>query len=136
MSISDPEAQIEWMVRLFYERGLADPVLAPIFRAHIHEWETHIRIVTDFWSGVILGTKRYAGNAFGPHAKLDFAPEAFDHWLRCLESAARDSLSPEHADRAIAVARHMAQSFKVGIFPFTDAQGRPARKPPGSASRG
>jgi hemoglobin len=129
MSGSDPEAQIEWMVRLFYARGLADPVLGPIFRAHIHDWDTHIRTVSDFWSGVVLGTTRYTGNAFGPHVKLDFAPVAFEHWLACLESAARESLSPPHAERAIGVARHMAQSFKVGIFPFQDAEGKPSRRP-------
>jgi hemoglobin len=125
----DPEAQIDWMVRLFYERGLADPVLGPIFRGAIHDFDTHIPTVCDFWSGVILGTKRYTGNAFGPHARLSFEPEAFDRWLAVFESAARDALQPAHAERAIGVARHMAQSFKVGIFPFTDADGRPSRQP-------
>lgn len=129
MSDTDPEATIEWMVRLFYERGLADPVLGPIFRDAIHDWDTHIPLVADFWSGVILGTQRYKGNAYGPHMRLRFEPEAFEHWLATFESAARDALSPAHAERAIGVARHMAQSFKVGLFPFTDAQGRPSRVP-------
>ena len=113
------EEAIERMVRLFYERGFADEVLGPIFRDAIHDWEPHIAIVCDFWSGVIHGTKRYTRNAFGPHAKLKFEPEAFERWLATFESAARDALAPEDAARAIAVARHMAQSFKVGLFPFT-----------------
>ena len=125
----EPEAAIERMVRLFYERGLADPVLGPIFRGAIHDWDAHIPVVCDFWSGVILGTRRYAGNAFGPHAKLSFEPEAFDRWLAVFESAARDALAQPHAERAIGVARHMAQSFKVGLFPFTGPDGRPSRKP-------
>jgi len=123
------EAAVERMVRLFYERGLRDDVLGPIFRAAIHDWEPHIALVADFWSGVVHGTGRYRGNAFAPHAKLDFAPEAFEHWLATFESAARDALAPQDAQAAIAVARHMAQSFRVGIFPFTDQDGRPARKP-------
>lgn len=126
---AEREAAIERMVRLFYERGLQDGVLAPIFRGAIHHWEPHIRAVADFWSGVVLGTRRYAGNAFAPHVKLDFAPEAFERWIAVFESAARDALAPADAERAIGVARHMAQSFKVGLFPFTDAHGRPARKP-------
>jgi hemoglobin len=131
----DPEAAIACMVRLFYERGLADPVLGPIFRDAIHDWDTHIPTVCDFWSGVILGTRRYGGNAFGAHAKLRFGPEAFEHWLAVFESAARDALIPAHAERGIGVARHMAQSFKVGLFPFSDADGRPSRTPPTPRSR-
>ena len=125
----EQEAAIERMVRLFYERGLRDEVLAPIFRGAIHDWEPHIALVADFWSGVVHGTGRYRGNAYAPHAKLDFGPEAFEHWLATFESAARDALAQPDADTAIGVARHMAQSFRVGIFPFTDKAGRPARKP-------
>jgi len=125
----EQEAAIERMVRLFYERGLRDDVLGPIFRGAIHDWEPHIAVVADFWSGVVHGTGRYRGNAYAPHAKLDFGPEAFERWLATLESAARDALAAPDADTAIRVARHMAQSFRVGIFPFTDKAGRPARKP-------
>ncbi|MCC7549828.1 MAG: group III truncated hemoglobin [Burkholderiales bacterium] len=123
------EAAIERMVRLFYERGLRDDVLGPIFRAAIHDWEPHIAIVADFWSGAVHGTGRYRGNAFAPHARLDFGPEAFERWLAAFESAARDALAAPDADVAIRVARHMAQSFRAGIFPFTGKDGRPSRTP-------
>lgn len=123
------EAAIQRMVRLFYQRGLDDAVLGPIFRGAIHDWEPHIALVCDFWSGVIHGTGRYRGNAYAPHARLDFAPEAFEHWLATFESAARDALAPQDAETALRVARHMVQSFRIGLFPFTDKSGRPARKP-------
>lgn len=125
----DQERAIERMVRLFYERGRVDPVLGPIFNAAIHDWEAHIAIVRDFWLGVVHGADRYKGNAFAPHMKLRFEPEAFDHWVATLESAARDALAPEDAAIAIRVARHMAGSFKAGLFPFTGADGKPARIP-------
>jgi len=125
----EQEAAIERMVRLFYEYGLRDEVLGPIFRAAIHDWEPHIALVADFWSGAVHGTGRYRGNAFAPHAKLDFDPEAFAHWLAAFERAAREALAPQDADIAVRVARHMSQSFRAGIFPFTDKQGRPSRKP-------
>ena len=122
-------ASVERMVRLFYERALVDDVLGPIFREAIHDWEPHIATVRDFWSSVLHGTGRYQGNAFTPHAKLRFEPEAFDRWLSVFESAAIDALSREDAEKAIRVARHMAESFKAGIFPFTGADGRPSRLP-------
>ncbi|KPK33695.1 MAG: hypothetical protein AMJ66_05110 [Betaproteobacteria bacterium SG8_40] len=126
---NEKEAAIERMVRLFYERSLADEVLGPIFREAIHDWEPHIKVVADFWSGVIHGTGRYRGNAYAPHMKLKFEPEAFDHWLAAFESAATDELAPPDAQTAIRVARHMANSFKAGIFPFTDKDGKPSRLP-------
>ena len=131
----DAQATVERMVRLFYERALANEVLGPIFRGAIHDWETHIATVRDFWSGVLHGTDRYKGNAFAPHAKLRFEPEAFDHWLAVFESAARDALSHEDAEKAMRIARHMAESFKVGLFPFTGPDGRPSRTPQSRTSR-
>ena len=131
----DAQPTVERMVRLFYERALADEVLGPIFRGAIHDWETHIATVRDFWSGVLHGTDRYKGNAFAPHMKLRFEPEAFDHWLMVFESAARDALSHEDAEKAMRIARHMAESFKVGLFPFTGPDGRPSRTPQSRTSR-
>lgn len=118
------------MVRLFYRHALADDVLAPIFRGAIHDWDAHIALVADFWSGAMFGTERYRGNAFAPHTTLRFEPEAFEHWIVAFESAANEALSAAHAEKAIRIARHMAQSFKAGLFPFTGADGRPSRVAP------
>jgi truncated hemoglobin YjbI len=59
----EQEAAIERMVRLFYQRALANETLGPIFREAIHDWGPHIKTVSDFWSGVIHGTGRYRSNA-------------------------------------------------------------------------
>jgi hemoglobin len=126
---AEQEGAIDRMVRLFYERALADPVLAPIFRAAIHDWEPHIKRVADFWSDVIHGTDRYHGNAFAPHLKLEFDVDAFDHWLGVFESAANDTLEHDDAAKAIRIARHMADSFRSGLFPFTDKDGKLSRNP-------
>ncbi len=127
---SEQEAAIERMVQLFYQRARADAVLGPIFREAIHDWESHVKVVADFWSGVIHGTSRYRGNAYAPHMRLKFAPEAFEQWLKVFESAVVDALAPADAVTAMRVAHHMANSFKAGLFPFTDEAGRASRQPP------
>ena len=126
---SAQEAAIDRMVRLFYERALADPMLGPLFREAIHDWEGHIALVRDFWSGAIHGTGRYTGNAFAPHMKLRIEPDAFGHWLAAFEGAANNALAPQDAGKAVRIARHMAESFKLGLFPFTTAEGKPSRVP-------
>ena len=40
--LDDAEHAIERMVRLFYERGRADPVLAPIFNAAVLRKLSHV----------------------------------------------------------------------------------------------
>lgn len=123
----DQEAAITKMVRLLYQHGLADEVLGPIFRDAIHEWPAHMTVVADFWSGAIHGTDRYRGNAFAPHTRLKFEPEAFANWLSAFEAAASEALAPTDAATAMRVARHMVKSFEAGLFPFTGPDGRPSR---------
>jgi hemoglobin len=130
MTDSDREVRVTRLVERFYELGRQDPVLAPIFEAAIHDWPEHIRIVADFWSHHLFGTSRYQGNPFGAHMRLDFPPEAFGHWLAAFEQAAHDTLRPMEAEIAVSRANHMSHSFRVGLFPYTDAAGRPSRKPP------
>lgn len=125
----EQDAAVERMVRRFYELGLADAVLGPIFRQAIHDWEPHIATVRDFWCGSIYGATRYGGNSFAPHQRLRFEPEAFAHWLAAFETAAGECLPAADAERAIKVARHMAKSFESGLFPFKGPDGRPSRTP-------
>ena len=120
---------IEHMVRLFYERAFEDPVLGPIFFDEIHDLEPHILRVADFWSDHLRGTKKYEGKVYAVHMRLKFEPEAFDNWLRAFEGAANEALEAADAAKAIRIARHMAGSFKVGLFPFTGKDGRPSRTP-------
>jgi len=73
---------------------------------------------------MIHGTQRYRGNTFGVHMKLKFEPAAFEHWIVAFESAANEALEPDDAAKATRIARHMAQSFKVGLFPFAGPDGK------------
>ncbi|OAN44806.1 hypothetical protein A6A04_08300 [Paramagnetospirillum marisnigri] len=124
------EAQITELVRRFYEIGRAHPVLGPLFEAAIPDWEGHMVIVADFWSKALLGTDRYRGNVFSSHMRLPVEPEHFDQWLEVFQQAAGETLPPPLARSAIARARHMTDSIRVGLFPYRDKDGKPTRKPP------
>lgn len=110
--------RVERMVRRFYELGLADPVLGPIFRNAIHDWEPHIAVVRDFWSGAIHGTQRYLGNAYAPHARIDFTHDAFAHWLQAFETASQEVLLPAEAETAIRIARHHGAQLRGRVVPL------------------
>ncbi len=125
----DLEQRIDRMVHRFYELGDSDPLLGPVFRA-IPDRDGHLRTVVDFWSANLLGTGRYHGNAFGVHMRLPIEPDSFDRWVAVLDQAAGETLPPDLAARAVGQAKGMAECFKIGLFPWRDADGKPCRRRP------
>ena len=123
------EAAIRAFVLRFYEISRADPELGPLFEAHIKDWDAHVKIVSDFWSTALLGTKRYPGNAYTAHIGLPVEEQHFTRWLNALDRAGQDTLPPDLAERSMARARHMAMSFKTGLLPFKQPDGRWTREP-------
>ena len=123
------EEQIAEMVRRFYRQVLPDDRLRPIFDAAITDWDTHHRVVQDFWSRTLLDTDRYRGHPYPVHAQLPLQPEHFDIWLELFRKAAREVLPADSAARAIARAEHMAESFKAGMFSFPRYEGPKLWKP-------
>ncbi|MBY6242512.1 group III truncated hemoglobin [Methylosinus sp. Sm6] len=123
------ETAISAFVRGFYDKGLADPLIGPVFAA-IPDLDGHLAIIENFWSKSLLRTERYEGHPFSVHVNLPIEPEHFTRWLELFVEAARESLPTTQAEQAIAKATHMAQCFQGGLFPFTGADGRPSRHPP------
>jgi hemoglobin len=117
------EQHIVELVRRFYERAMADDRLRPVFEAAIFDWDLHHRTVADFWSKVLLDTGRYEGHPYQMHAQLPLKPEHFELWLGLFEQTAREVLPEDTAGRAIARAKHMAESFKAGMFSFPVYEG-------------
>jgi hemoglobin len=75
--IGGPEA-VHAAVDQFYERVLADPLLAPYFEGiEMKRLKGHQRA---FIAAAIGGPDRYVGRSMGAaHAGLDITPEAFAH---------------------------------------------------------
>ena len=122
------EAAIERLVRRFYEKGDADDLLGPIFRA-IPELEHHLVVIMDFWSRQLIATDRYEGRPFPPHWKLPIEPQHFDRWMALFGETAREELPADLADKAIEKAGHMSTAFQAGLFPLRGPDGRPMRLP-------
>jgi hemoglobin len=123
------EDAIAACVRQFYAKARQDALLGPVFNDKVEDWDLHLRIVADFWSRALLGTDRYQGKPFVVHAHLPVELEHFDRWLALFEETARATMPTDLAGKAIEKARHVAASFKAGIFPFVDKDGTPARRP-------
>ncbi len=127
--IETVESAIRRCVAEFYRAGRADPLLGPIFEAHIAEWDDHLRLVENFWSKTLLGTDRYSGFPYPVHVPMPLTPAHIKRWVELFTAAAQATLPPAYAEQACAKARHMGESFTSGLFPFRDRNGKPSRHP-------
>lgn len=110
------EAMIARLVHAFYARIRADAVLGPIFTREIADWEPHLAKMCDFWSSVVLMTKRYDGRPVPAHVKIEGLDHAhFARWLALFEETAREACPPAAADLFVDRARRIAQSLQLSL---------------------
>lgn len=110
------------LVNTFYDKIKNDEKLGPIFNGMINDWDTHIKLLTDFWSTQLFIEKTYHGNPIEVHRKVDaFANHSINehhfgawlnHWIQTLD---------EHfeGDNVFILknrARKMASFIHVDIF--------------------
>jgi hemoglobin len=105
------------LVRAFYARVRADPVLGPIFDSAIGDrWGVHLAKLTDFWSSVMLMTGRFKGSPMAVHAALPRAePVDFQRWLALFRHTALETCPADAAALFCAKAEMIAQSLQLGI---------------------
>jgi hemoglobin len=113
------EAVLERVVRRFYARTLQDPLIGPVFSAHVDDWEVHYQKMVDFWASVGLLAGRYHRNALAAHRPFALVPEQFDRWLTLFDATLREECSPHGADHLGGVARRIAGSLAARLC--TDA---------------
>ena len=109
------DAMIERLVRTFYARVQADPLIGPVFAARIEDWDAHIAKLCAFWSSVALMTGRYHGQPMQAHLELPVAAEHFDRWIAIFEATASELCPPAAATHFIDRARRIADSFELGM---------------------
>jgi hemoglobin len=94
MNSNDVEnaADLEAIVRLFYERMLKDPIIGFIFVDVVKiELETHLPVIVDFWFDVLFKARQspprtlYRGNTLQKHLAVNelvsLKPGHFTRWL-------------------------------------------------------
>lgn len=102
----DSREDIVVLVDAFYAKVQADGKLAPVF-AHVN-WETHLPVMYDFWSSLLLGDKSYRGNPFEKHKALPIDAHHFSQWLKLFQETVdlhfEGSKAREVKDRAQSIA--------------------------------
>lgn len=117
-------ADIDVLVRRFYERALSDAALAPVFDVlAVVGLDEHLVVVGDFWEQILFRTTRYDG-AFIPvhralHGHHGLTSARFERWLALWTENVDAHFAGANADRAKikadAMARSLARSLGVGM---------------------
>ncbi|RZS80897.1 group III truncated hemoglobin [Pigmentiphaga kullae] len=109
------DEEIARLVSAFYARVRRDDKLGPIFEAHVDDWDSHLSKLTDFWSSILRGTRRYGGTPMTRHAALpDLDETLFARWLELFDLTAGEQQNQAMAARARVMARRIAQSLWLG----------------------
>ena len=90
----DSRQNIEAFVDLFYERILADELLAPIFMdVAAVDLDVHLPHIKDYWCKLLLGERAYRRHTMNIHRQLHgkrpLGAEDFQRWLNLYQHCGR-----------------------------------------------
>ncbi len=113
------EEDLTPLLLAFYAALEGDPLLAPYFAPL--DMREHIPRISDFWSTLLFGTRRYSGNAFAPHQRLEgLTAEHFSRWVATLEHTVDQRYRGPISHRMKEIAHRIAYAMqlRLGISPF------------------
>lgn len=119
----ETRADCERLVRAFYGRALADPIIGFLFTDVAQlDLEAHVPRITNFWDTILLGARSYGGGAFRPHIELNFKVPLtrghFDRWLHLWAMTVDELFAGERAELAKAHAIRVAAAFESRLRTF------------------
>lgn len=108
------EADIRNLVNAFYGKVRQDELLAPVFEPVIGEqWDHHLERMTDFWSTLLLYTKKFSDDPLTKHLPLALTKEHFDRWLLLFHGTVDDLFQGQIAENAKKRANSIARIMKA-----------------------
>ncbi|MGZ6638041.1 MAG: group III truncated hemoglobin [Solirubrobacteraceae bacterium] len=116
----------ERLVRVFYGRALADPIIGFIFVDVARlDLEAHVPRITSFWETILLGGQSYSGGAFRPHAVLNSRVRLrrghFERWLWLWSTTVDELFAGGRAELAKSHAVRVANAFHARLDGLTVA---------------
>ncbi len=106
------ETEISNLVERFYAKVRVDPDIGPVFNDAVQNWDTHLALLKDFWSTVLLTTGRYKGNPLLAHFPLPIEERYFARWLELFSETANEVMPASHAATVTRKADLIAMNMK------------------------
>lgn len=118
----DSREQVEHFVDLFYQRLLADEVMAPIFLdVAAVELDRHLPHIKDYWCKLLLGERGYQRHTMNIHRQLHgkqaLRPAEFERWLDHFGVALDAHFTGPQTEKARRIATTIAGNMEKGLEP-------------------
>jgi len=108
------EADVAVLVNAFYTKVRHDALLFPVFDAVIGDnWPRHLQRMTDFWSTLLLYTKKFNGDPLTKHLPLPIEKIHFDRWLHLFGETVDELFEGQVAENAKKRANSIAKIMKA-----------------------
>lgn len=108
--------QIQKVVAEFYALVRVDPVLGPVFAAHVTDWPPHEAKIELFWRNALLLERCYNGNPMQVHAAAgDVKKEHFAVWLSLFDTVLEKDLPPPLAQAWSTLAHRIGRGLAYGL---------------------
>ncbi|MEJ7893736.1 MAG: group III truncated hemoglobin [Solirubrobacteraceae bacterium] len=113
----ETRADVEVLVRGFYERAMADDIIGWLFVDVAElDLDAHLPVIVSFWDTVLLGGSGYRGGVFGRHAalhaKAGLRSGHFQRWLSLWRDGVDARFAGPRAELAKAHAERTAAAFE------------------------
>jgi len=125
---------LEVVIRAFYTRAFADPIIGFIFTDVAKlDLEAHIPVFVNFWDTILLGGRTYSGGAFRPHAEIDAKAKLryghFARWLALWTLTISEHFEGPVAEQAKTHAIRVATAFHRRLEGLPDEPAEPGDGP-------
>ena len=113
-------SDIDGLLRSFYVRAFAAPLLARVFVDVAHmDLEEHLPVIGDFWEKVLFNTAEYNGRAMAVHRGLHrlepLTAEHFTQWLELWCATVDERHAGPVADQAKRHAARIAVAIERNV---------------------
>jgi hemoglobin len=104
------EDDITTLVHRFYTRVREDDLLAPVFNDAIKDdWDGHLQKMCDFWSSMLLYTRKYLSDPLSKHLPLPIEQAHFERWLLLFGQTVDENFTGDTATEAKRRAANIAR---------------------------
>ena len=113
---------LKLLVNTFYDKIRANEEIGFFFNETIHDWDSHLEKLTDFWENNLFAVRKYFGNPIEAHNKVDekfnqsINPNIFGLWLNLWFETLDELFVGENVDILKRRARKMGTFLMVNIY--------------------
>jgi hemoglobin len=108
------EEDVRRLVQVFYGKVRQDDLLAPVFEPVIgNNWDHHLQRMTDFWSTLLLYTRKFSDDPLTKHLPLALTRAHFDRWLSLFQETVDQLFFGQIAENAKNRANNIARIMKA-----------------------